>query len=521
MTDIWKAIPHRLITAIDRAIAWSRGEWTYVSDLVTDGRLAQTGWFNRDSTADYYDADGVLQTAAADVPRIAYDPDTHALLGLAMEQANADHAAETATIQPVDDWWNGTAFTVVIRGVAAAYSGDYDYEYFFAGHDGTANNIVALRRQVFNGDMYVLLVRDGVQTFAYNIGHVEPSAEFIALLTGGPEGTAAYVDDNPVYKGDADSGKHLPIVNTIDIGHFQGASQANGYIRSLSMYPVSHVSALPGRAVEPPPTAGGGGETILTPDDGALVAMEDMPVAVRPVSASYVQTSVNWDEGQTVAVRPVSGSYLGPAYPSSAVIFTDGAESLNGWTTTGGRTLQLSSAEIHGGANSIHIDGLPNAPAGSNPDGAFKDLGTIINSFQRIDVSAWTYTPSQGSTSGYTRPYVALVDANGNGYELDVDVQGMLLGIGDRVAGQHDGFYWSGGTSGQYWDTWVRIQMALLNGSELRIAAWAFDSAGSQICMLPPSPVGSNLNVFAFSRVGLLTFLEPGSYFDDIEVAVQ
>ncbi|HET7675825.1 MAG TPA: hypothetical protein VFL54_09915 [Gammaproteobacteria bacterium] len=331
MSDIWKAIPHRLIQAVDRLVDWSQGQWAFVSDLVTDGRLSNAGWFNRDGTAEYYDADGTLQTAAADVPRIAYDPDTGSLLGLAMEQAGG-HAAETATITPIDDWWNGKAFTVVIRGVAAAYKGDFDYEYFYAAHDGSADNIVAIRRQTYNGDVYVLMVRDGIQTFAYNLGHVEPGAEFIALLTGGPEGTAAYVDDNPVYKGDWDSGKSLPLVDTIDIGHFQGGSQSNGYIRSLSMYPVSHVSALPGRPVEPPPEATGGG-TVLTPDDGALVAMEDMPVGVRPVlglyaqtsvnwtheppiavgvapfGGLYVQTSLNWGEHQTVGVQPISGTY--------------------------------------------------------------------------------------------------------------------------------------------------------------------------------------------------------------------
>ena len=45
------------------------------------------GSFTRSTTATYFDADGVLQTAAINVPRIGYDPSTHAHTGLILEGA--------------------------------------------------------------------------------------------------------------------------------------------------------------------------------------------------------------------------------------------------------------------------------------------------------------------------------------------------------------------------------------------------------------------------------------------------
>jgi hypothetical protein len=42
--------------------------------IIRPQTIAETTGFSRASTATYYDADGVLQTAAIDVPRLSYDP---------------------------------------------------------------------------------------------------------------------------------------------------------------------------------------------------------------------------------------------------------------------------------------------------------------------------------------------------------------------------------------------------------------------------------------------------------------
>lgn len=71
-----------------------------------------SGSFTRSTTATYFDVDGVMQTAAIDVPRIGYDPVTHAHTGLILEGAATnlltyseqfDNAAWTKTRASVDD----------------------------------------------------------------------------------------------------------------------------------------------------------------------------------------------------------------------------------------------------------------------------------------------------------------------------------------------------------------------------------------------------------------------------------
>lgn len=55
-----------------------------------------SGSFARSTTATYFDVDGVMQTAAIDVPRIGYDPVTHAHTGLILEGA-ATNVVRNAT----------------------------------------------------------------------------------------------------------------------------------------------------------------------------------------------------------------------------------------------------------------------------------------------------------------------------------------------------------------------------------------------------------------------------------------
>lgn len=54
--------------------------------IVSDGVLAPFVTFTRSSTATYFDSAGVMQTATANTPRTDYDPVTHALRGLLLEE---------------------------------------------------------------------------------------------------------------------------------------------------------------------------------------------------------------------------------------------------------------------------------------------------------------------------------------------------------------------------------------------------------------------------------------------------
>lgn len=57
------------------------------ASVIVPTTILDTGAFTRSTTATYFDVDGVMQTAAIDVPRIGYDPVTHAHTGLILEGA--------------------------------------------------------------------------------------------------------------------------------------------------------------------------------------------------------------------------------------------------------------------------------------------------------------------------------------------------------------------------------------------------------------------------------------------------
>lgn len=63
---------------------------TLTASAIVPSTILDTGAFTRASTATYFDVDGVMQTAAIDVPRIGYDSATHAHTGLILEEARTN-----------------------------------------------------------------------------------------------------------------------------------------------------------------------------------------------------------------------------------------------------------------------------------------------------------------------------------------------------------------------------------------------------------------------------------------------
>ena len=66
--------------------------------FMTPGTLPPTVTVTRAGTATYFDAAGTLQTAAANAPRWDYDPVTHALRGLLIEEARTNLLLNSATL---------------------------------------------------------------------------------------------------------------------------------------------------------------------------------------------------------------------------------------------------------------------------------------------------------------------------------------------------------------------------------------------------------------------------------------
>lgn len=76
-----------------------------------------SGSFTRSTTATYFDVDGVMQTAAIDVPRIGYSPSTHAHTGLIIEAAATNLL--TYSEQFDNAAWTKTNATITANSLAA------------------------------------------------------------------------------------------------------------------------------------------------------------------------------------------------------------------------------------------------------------------------------------------------------------------------------------------------------------------------------------------------------------------
>jgi hypothetical protein len=79
-----------------------------LSDIVT---------FTRASTATYFDAKGILQTAASDAPRIDFDPVTGICQGILIEEARTNLLASSSDFS--NAWWGKTGCHVDVSPIAA------------------------------------------------------------------------------------------------------------------------------------------------------------------------------------------------------------------------------------------------------------------------------------------------------------------------------------------------------------------------------------------------------------------
>ena len=123
-------------TALGRILASTPAEPSLVLDFARGGygsgdrsgitkvdTLADLVTFTRAGEATYWDADGVLQTAAVDMPRLDHDPATGAARGLLIEGASTNNLLRSADVDTAE--WNGrsdftiTAATSVIAGQTA------------------------------------------------------------------------------------------------------------------------------------------------------------------------------------------------------------------------------------------------------------------------------------------------------------------------------------------------------------------------------------------------------------------
>jgi hypothetical protein len=120
--------PYGVLDGVAR-FGWTGTAWAAVGapslslDFMAPGALDPRITFTRASTATYTDASGTIQTAAVNAPRWDYDPATHALRGLLIEEAR------TNAVFPSKNWNNIPLTTTQdgwIPNVGASPSGAND-----------------------------------------------------------------------------------------------------------------------------------------------------------------------------------------------------------------------------------------------------------------------------------------------------------------------------------------------------------------------------------------------------------
>lgn len=73
--------------------------------------------FSRATTASYYNSSGVLSTAAANTPRLDYDPNTHEPKGILIEEARTNDLFRSAELD--DAYWVKSSITVTANATTA------------------------------------------------------------------------------------------------------------------------------------------------------------------------------------------------------------------------------------------------------------------------------------------------------------------------------------------------------------------------------------------------------------------
>jgi hypothetical protein len=111
------ATPYGVLAGV-AVFNWTGSAWAAVQGATLDLNflngppLDPRLTFTRGSTATYFDATGTMQTATTNTPRFDYDPVTHALRGLLIEEARTNLALNSADISNAS-WAKGSAVVAV------------------------------------------------------------------------------------------------------------------------------------------------------------------------------------------------------------------------------------------------------------------------------------------------------------------------------------------------------------------------------------------------------------------------
>jgi hypothetical protein len=114
--------PYGVLDGVAR-FGWTGSAWAAVGapslslDFMTPGQLDPRITYTRASTATYTDASGTIQTAAINAPRWDYDPITHALRGVLIEEARTNLVPNSGDAGNVT--WQKSGITVAAPTVTS------------------------------------------------------------------------------------------------------------------------------------------------------------------------------------------------------------------------------------------------------------------------------------------------------------------------------------------------------------------------------------------------------------------
>ncbi len=162
------------------------------ASVIVPTTILDTGAFTRSTTATYFDVDGVMQTAAIDVPRIGYDPVTHAHTGLILEGAATNLLTYS---EQFDNAAWGYADVTKSANAIPAPDGATTAETLVSTITGGANTAYATQAATASASTtytFSVYVKQGTSpTSTFNLHRASPYSSVTGTITWGT--TPAYV----------------------------------------------------------------------------------------------------------------------------------------------------------------------------------------------------------------------------------------------------------------------------------------------------------------------------------------
>jgi len=376
--------------------------YTSLTQFLADTNVS--GTFSRSSIATYFDSTGVLQTASANVPRLDYDPASHAARGILIEEAR------TNVVSSSNDWTTFTQLNATISpSVALSPDGAANATKLVPDTTGLSHAIVVPGVGIGSGVSYTasFFAKAGEDGYVYSgvnsVGAsvVNLSNCQITYSDAGPTYYSASVGNGwcritEIYVGNGNGFKIYPAKASTYSG-FTGNGSDGIYVYGLQIeqgtFPTSYI-----------PTTG----TPVTRQN------DTFRIATGGWWNATTGTFLSWSYGQ----KNTNQTYYG------RIVSGDGAKTYAGFWGT------LGSANPWNNTSQYSINGTVTASLTTPVKMAFawdqnSATATVAMSSGQIDSNAWNAAHNSfSSTYGgdWTTSYIYLGNSGGNFDPLNTSI---------------------------------------------------------------------------------------------------